>query len=77
MKNFIAALMCISAGVAVAAGSHSRSGHVRQDGTYVAPSRATNPNSSKLDNYSSKGNVNPYTGKQGTVDPYKPDAPKK
>jgi len=29
----------------------------------------TNPNSTKLDNYSTKGNVNPYTGKPGTVDP--------
>ena len=27
-----------------------------------------------LDNYSTKGNVNPYTGQAGTVDPYKIDA---
>jgi hypothetical protein len=51
-------------------GSHSISGYSKKDGTYVAPSHATNPNSSKHDNWSSKGNVNPYTGKEGTKDPY-------
>lgn len=49
-----------------AAGSHSRSGHIRKDGTYVAPSRATNPDSTRSNNYSHKGNVNPYTGKKGS-----------
>lgn len=47
-------------------GSHAVKGYVKKDGTYVAPSRATNPNGTKLDNYSTKGNVNPVTGKPGT-----------
>ena len=52
---------------AVATNSHSRKGYVRKDsGTYVAPSRATNPNKSKRDNYSHKDNYNPHSGKQGT-----------
>lgn len=51
--------------------SHSVHGYVKKDGTYVAPHHATNPNSSKHDNYSSKGNTNPYTGKEGTKDPNK------
>jgi hypothetical protein len=51
--------------------SHSVSGYTRKDGTYVAPSHATDPNGTKNDNYSTKGNVNPYTGKAGTK---KPDA---
>jgi hypothetical protein len=46
--------------------SHSVSGHVTKNGTYVAPHHATNPNSTKSDNWSHKGNVNPYTGKEGT-----------
>ena len=46
--------------------SHAVSGHVTKSGTYVAPSRATNPNGTRSDNYSTKGNVNPYTGKEGT-----------
>jgi len=48
--------------------NHSVSGHVRSNGTYVAPSHATNPNHTRSDNYSTKGNVNPYTGKPGTKD---------
>ncbi|MBS0405048.1 MAG: hypothetical protein JSS17_01595 [Proteobacteria bacterium] len=50
-------------------GSHSVRGHIRKDGTYVQPHRATNRNGTKTDNWSTQGNVNPYTGKPGTVDP--------
>ncbi|MES2183971.1 MAG: hypothetical protein V4505_05440 [Pseudomonadota bacterium] len=50
-------------------GSHSVSGYTKSNGTYVAPTQATNPNSTKADNYSTKGNVNPYTGKEGTKSP--------
>ena len=46
--------------------SHSISGYTKSNGTYVAPSHATNPNGTKADNWSTKGNVNPYTGKEGT-----------
>ena len=53
------------------AADHAVRGHVKKDGTYVAPSRATNPNRTQRDNYSSKPNVNPYTGKQGTRTPKK------
>lgn len=49
-------------------GSHAVRGHVTKAGTYVAPTRATNPNRTKNDNYSHKGNVNPYNGKVGTKD---------
>lgn len=45
---------------------HSVSSYVRGNGTYVAPSHTTNPNSTRSNNYSTKGNVNPYTGKEGT-----------
>jgi hypothetical protein len=50
-------------------GSHSISGYTRSNGTYVAPSHGTNPNSSKSDNWTTKGNVNPYTGQAGTKNP--------
>lgn len=52
----------------VSTGSHSVSGHVTKNGTYVAPTRASNPNGTRADNYSTKGNVNPYNGKAGTRD---------
>lgn len=50
-------------------------GYIRKDGAYVQPHFKTEPNSTKLDNYSTQGNVNPYTGQRGTVDPYKPTTP--
>ncbi len=40
-------------------------------GTYVMPSYRTSPNRTKLDNWSTKGNYNPYTGKKGYVNLYK------
>jgi len=48
--------------------NHSVGGYAKGNGTYVAPSHATNPNGTRSDNYSTKGNVNPYTGKAGTKD---------
>lgn len=39
-------------------------------GRYVAPSYRTSPNSYKFDNYSTKGNYNPYSGKTGTINYY-------
>ena len=73
MKTAIvfAALCAISVGAIAkggssSGGSHSVSGHVRSNGTYVPPSHATNPNGTKADNWSTTGNVNPYTGKAGT-----------
>lgn len=47
-------------------GSHAVRGHVTKQGTYVPPHRATNADSTKANNWSQKGNVNPYTGKEGT-----------
>lgn len=46
-------------------------GYTKSDGTYVQGHYKTESNGTKYDNYSTKGNTNPYTGKQGYVDPYK------
>lgn len=64
-KYAVIAVALISSSSVFATGSHSRSGYVKKNGAYVAPSHATNPNGRKSDNYSQKGNTNPYTGKQG------------
>ena len=45
---------------------HAISGYTRSNGTYVRPSHATNPDATKNNNYTTRGNVNPYTGKIGT-----------
>lgn len=49
--------------------NHYTSGYMRNNGTYVQPYHATNPNQTRNDNYSTRGNVNPYTGQAGTKDP--------
>ena len=46
--------------------SHYVQPHVTQQGTYVAPHYQTNPNRTQMDNYGTRGNVNPYTGQVGT-----------
>lgn len=45
-------------------------GYYRSNGTYVQPHYRTAPNSTIMDNYSTYPNINPYTGKQGTINPY-------
>ena len=47
-------------------GDHVVHGYTKKDGTVVAPYHATNPNQTRNDNYSTRGNVNPYTGTDGT-----------
>lgn len=54
---------------AIAAQSYVK-GYTRKDGIYIAPHYRSSPNSTKLDNWSIKGNVNPFTGKVGTKNPY-------
>ena len=47
----------------------SVNGYYRKDGTYVQPHHRSDPNSNTNDNWSTKGNTNPYTGQQGTKNP--------
>ena len=44
-------------------------GYIKKNGTYVTPHRRTSPSKTKRDNWSTKGNMNPYTGKEGTKEP--------
>jgi hypothetical protein len=41
-------------------------GHYRSNGSYVKPHYRSSPNNTKTDNWSTRGNVNPHTGKGGT-----------
>jgi len=45
-------------------------GYERSNGTYVQGYYRSQPDGTVLNNYSTRGNVNPYTGQQGTVNPY-------
>lgn len=42
------------------------SGYFRSNGTYVEPYHRTRANSTEADNWSTKGNLNPFTGKRGS-----------
>ena len=44
-------------------------GYTRADGTYVQPHHRTNPNTTRNDNWTTRPNVNPYTGRIGTRAP--------
>lgn len=52
-------------------------GYVKKNGTYVASSYRTKADGSLYNNYSTKGNVNPYSGKKGYKSTYKPFTVKK
>ncbi len=41
-------------------------GYYKSNGTYVESHYRSSPNNTKLDNWSTYGNVNPYTGAVGT-----------
>ncbi len=45
------------------------SGYKRADGTYVNGYYKTTPNTTNRDNYTTKPNVNPYTGTSGYIQP--------
>jgi len=50
--------------------------YTKKNGTHVESHYRSNPNRSQADNWTTKGNYNPHTGKEGTrnVDPYRPSS---
>lgn len=44
-------------------------GYIRQDGTYVQPHFRTQSDNYSDNNFSARGNTNPYTGNRGSVSP--------
>lgn len=73
-RNMRVFLKLIAAGVALATAGTAMAQvyvqpHVRSNGTYVQGHYRSAPNSSAYDNYSTRGNVNPYTGQAGTRNP--------
>ena len=76
MKKYFLALILLVGLLSFSASVEAKTVRVKSyykpsTGTYVMPSYRTSPNRTKLDNYSTKGNYNPYSGKSGTVNPYK------
>lgn len=44
-------------------------GYYKSNGTYVQPHMRSAPNNTTADNWSTIGNINPYTGEKGTTNP--------
>lgn len=64
MLIVVAALSLLASAYALAA--ENVAGHLRKNGKYVHSYKRSNPDNKRYNNYSSKGNRNPYTGKNGT-----------
>jgi hypothetical protein len=47
-------------------------GYYKSNGTYVQPHMRSSPNNTRADNWSTIGNINPYTGQKGTANPPPP-----
>jgi hypothetical protein len=64
MKSICVVLLSLALTTVTVSQVHHR-GYVTKKGTYVAPHVQSRSDHSKQNNYSTKGNVNPYTGKKG------------
>lgn len=65
MKTVLIAL-ALAGTTFVSAHAGSVNGYIKRDGTYVAPHYRSGSNGTVTDNYSFKGNSNPYTGNSGS-----------
>ena len=73
MKLFILVITMLVSTFAIA--DTYVNGYYKSNGTYVQPHYRSDPDSSVSNNWSTKGNVNPYTGKTGTVvEKYQPNS---
>ncbi len=70
MWKLILSCATISIASSVALADSYVNGHIRRDGTYVQPHYRSNADGNTFNNYSTRGNVNPYTGQRGYKDPY-------
>jgi hypothetical protein len=72
MKNWMAICTAIILNftcITSSANSTTVDGYSRKNGKTVKTHTRTRPNKSKMDNYRTKGNTNPSTGKKGTKKP--------
>ncbi len=69
MKTIILGIILFLTPLAAMAQVHVRGHYNRRTGTYVAPHYRSVPDHSRLNNWSTRGNYNPFTGKRGSTDP--------
>lgn len=68
MKKMIVVLLALAALFSFTTAAFADqyvNGYTRKNGTYVAPYHRSDPDSTQMNNYSTQGNVNPYTGQKG------------
>ena len=65
-KAIITILIALMSVIALSQTPQYVNGYYRSNGTYVQGYYRTKANHTIRDNYSTKGNVNPYSGKSGT-----------
>ena len=65
-KLFLTLVIALNSLIAFTQTSQYVNGYYRSNGTYVQGYYRTKANNTIRDNYSTKGNINPYTGKSGT-----------
>lgn len=66
MKTITIAIALMFAALAAHADTYVN-GYYRSNGTYVQPHVRSDANGTSADNWSTRGNVNPYTGRHGTT----------
>jgi hypothetical protein len=73
MKKYIAliGLFLVLSGGNAFAQVHVRGHYNHRTGTYVAPHYRSAPDHSRINNWSTRGNYNPFTGKRGITDPFR------
>ena len=67
MKLFIFLISVILVSANAMAYDTKVNGYYRSNGSYVQSYHRTSPDNTINNNYGTQGNVNPYTGSQGTV----------
>jgi hypothetical protein len=71
MKNAILAVVLLTSVItANAQGYHYVRPYIRHNGTFVSGHYQTNPDGNIYNNWSTYPNVNPFTGRAGTIKPY-------
>lgn len=69
MKNLFIFIMAFFMFSISAHANVNVNGYYKSNGKYVEPHYRSNPNKTTDDNWSTKGNQNPYTGVKGTKEP--------
>ena len=65
LKKIVVCMLTIFVLASVAEGAQKTRWYIKKNGTYVMPHYKTKRDGTRLNNYSTKGNANPYTSKKG------------